>query len=273
MSIREKPKLFIGSSAESIGLAEALRNQLGDSVEAKVWTEGIFELSEHTMASLIKALSEFDFAAFLFSPDDVVKIRNRNYEAVRDNIVFELGLFIGGLGLKRTYFVMPSDCKDLRIPSDLLGITPATYTIAAFKENPEESLRNVAAKIKEAISVEWERPYNDQTYARFQEIESRVRRCLVTQILLAENADELPNKSELESQSLSTIWKINSLAKIKIKDELAQLGFLHVDIVLAQAQGKGDSWGQKQMDLDLRKLEKSIDEWEDNIRRYRPPNN
>ncbi len=44
----------------------------------------------------------------------------------RDNVVFELGLFLGALGRQRCAFVMPSD-REIRLPTDLLGLTPLKY--------------------------------------------------------------------------------------------------------------------------------------------------
>ncbi|MFS1985958.1 TIR domain-containing protein [Vibrio breoganii] len=40
----------------------------------------------------------FDAAIFVLSPDDVVKIRGTEQTVTRDNVVFELGMFIGRLG-------------------------------------------------------------------------------------------------------------------------------------------------------------------------------
>ncbi|PSU23143.1 hypothetical protein CTM84_03555 [Photobacterium kishitanii] len=76
---------------------------------------------------ITEALNASDFGIFVFSPDDETKMRGHVSESVRDNVIFELGLFIGKLGKRRCFIVMP-DNIDLRIPTDLVGVTPATYS-------------------------------------------------------------------------------------------------------------------------------------------------
>ena len=45
---------------------------------------------------------------------------------MRDNVLFELGLFMGKLTRYRTILVHPK-VKDLKLPSDLQGLTLASY--------------------------------------------------------------------------------------------------------------------------------------------------
>ncbi len=44
----------------------------------------------------------------------------------RDNVIFELGLFMGTLGRSRTFLLQQAG--QLKIPSDLAGVTTATFT-------------------------------------------------------------------------------------------------------------------------------------------------
>jgi predicted nucleotide-binding protein len=43
-----------------------------------------------------------------------------------DNTIFELGLFMGKLERRRTFIVKEQN-TDVKIPTDLLGVTPLTY--------------------------------------------------------------------------------------------------------------------------------------------------
>lgn len=124
-----KPRVFIGSSVEGLSVAYPVQQNLLHSAEVTIWDQGIFELSRTTMESLIAALSESDFAIFVFTPDDLIHIRDKTSLAVRDNVLFEFGLFMGKLGRDRVFFIIPSDGQ-LHLPTDLLGITPGKYDSA-----------------------------------------------------------------------------------------------------------------------------------------------
>ncbi|TXK84076.1 TIR domain-containing protein [Paenibacillus sp. N3.4] len=104
MSSVGKAKLFIGSSAESIDVAEALQANLHYSFDVTVWSQLLFPPSNTTLAPLIKQAKTSDFAVFVFQPDDLTLLRDLVVSTVRDNVILELGLFIGQLGLERTYF-------------------------------------------------------------------------------------------------------------------------------------------------------------------------
>lgn len=121
-----KPKAFVGSSVEGLPVAYAVQQNLMHDAEVTVWDQGVFELSSTTIESLSKALAHTDFGIFVFSPDDVLRMRGDESTSVRDNVLFEFGLFIGKLGRERVFFLVPSTSPP-QIPSDLLGITPAKY--------------------------------------------------------------------------------------------------------------------------------------------------
>lgn len=122
-----RPVLFVGCSTESLPVARGIQSALAhDPIVVKVWTDDTFEASDFPIVSLERELSKVDFAVLLLSPDDKVVSRDTTSDAPRDNIVFELGLFMGALGHSRTFLVYPR-VTDLKIPTDLAGITPLTY--------------------------------------------------------------------------------------------------------------------------------------------------
>lgn len=121
-----KPRVFLGSSVEGLSVAYAIQTNLVHDAEITVWSQGVFELSNTTIESLFDILDTVDFGVFVFTPDDLIKIRNNSNATVRDNVLFEFGLFLGKLGRKRVFFIIPSD-HELHLPTDLLGVTPAKY--------------------------------------------------------------------------------------------------------------------------------------------------
>jgi len=122
------PRLFVGSSTESLDVAYAIQENLEFDAETTVWTQGFFAPSSAILSELLRALHRFDFAAFVFTADDKLRIRDEEYATVRDNVIFELGLFFGGLGQDRCFFVVPRNEQQLHLPSDLLGVAPLTYS-------------------------------------------------------------------------------------------------------------------------------------------------
>jgi tetratricopeptide (TPR) repeat protein len=121
-----KPRAFIGSSVEGLNIAYAVQQNLLHDAEITVWSQGVFELSSTTIESLSKVLDSNDFGIFVFSPDDTTKMRESESTSVRDNVLFEMGLFIGKLGRERVFFLIP-DSDAPHIPTDLLGVTPAKF--------------------------------------------------------------------------------------------------------------------------------------------------
>ena len=147
-----KPKMFIGSSVERLDLAYAVQEGLEHDLEITVWSQGIFELSRSAMASLTDALEESDFALFIFAPDDLTEMRDTRKQTVRDNVIFELGMFIGKLTVDRCFLVVPRGIDDLHLPSDLLGLTPATYEPDRQDGNLVAALGPASNRIRRAVA-------------------------------------------------------------------------------------------------------------------------
>ena len=126
MTVR-KPRLFIGSSAESLAVAHAIQENLDFDAECTVWTQGLFRPTQQALGELLRAMKGTDFAAFVFSPDDLTLMRGIEHRVVRDNVIFELGLFMGHLGPQRCFMVAPRSSPKLHLPTDLLGLGVLGY--------------------------------------------------------------------------------------------------------------------------------------------------
>jgi len=121
-------RIFIGSSSEGTPIALQVQHDLHRTVRAqpRIWSQGVFELGSTTIESLLNSLDDYDFAVFILSPDDLTASRHTEKLAPRDNVIFELGMFMGRLGPKRT-FILFDKTANLKILSDLAGVTMAEY--------------------------------------------------------------------------------------------------------------------------------------------------
>lgn len=141
-----KPRVFIGSSVESLPIADAINANLDHDFEVTLWRNG-FDLSTNTVDSLLAKALLVDFAVFIFSPDDLSTIREQQSKVVRDNVIFELGLFIGTIGKERCYIVKPRN-TELHFPTDLLGLTTADYEPNRSDQDLPSALNFACTQIK-----------------------------------------------------------------------------------------------------------------------------
>lgn len=146
----QRPALFIGSSSEGLDFARAVRTLLKDDAEVQVWRESMFGVAQYTAEALLSAAPRFDFAVLVLSPDDVTSSRHDVALSPRDNVIFELGLFMGSVGRLRTFMVRPGGLE-LKLPSDLAGITTAEYHWPRADMDPVAALGAACDEIRRAI--------------------------------------------------------------------------------------------------------------------------
>jgi hypothetical protein len=146
----DKPRIFLGSSAQQKKLLQALTRGLEDIAHVEPWTTS---LSPGTTAleRLLELTHEVDYAAFVFARDDWTSASQSTspspesaQASPRDNVVFEAGLFGGALGMRRTFILHASGSK---LPSDLLGLTCIRYGEATTATE----MRMINQKLRQAI--------------------------------------------------------------------------------------------------------------------------
>ncbi len=141
-----KKRIFIGSSSEELELANAAKSILERDFEVTIWNDSvwdtsIFKINNNFLNDLLRASLQFDFGMLIGTTDDEVKYRGDSVMQPRDNVLFELGLFIGRLGLSKCAFVID---KELKVLSDISGIS-----LARFKKNDTPSFVSAISQVSE----------------------------------------------------------------------------------------------------------------------------
>lgn len=157
-----KYKVFIGSSSEHINYAEAvqLRFEHENSFETTCWNQGVFKPGNYPLEDLLVQLGKMSFGIFILAPDDFVEQRGMKYATVRDNVLFEMGLYYGALGRNRTFFIAPkreNSVLPFRIPSDLSGINYEEYIISDDLEDIDRRIGPACTKIIRRMKSELSR--------------------------------------------------------------------------------------------------------------------
>ena len=123
----DRVRVFVISSAEALPIARAVQDAFShDPFLTVIWSEGVFKVSNYTLQSLEEQLDQADFAVAVAHPDDQAVVRGISWPTPRDNVVFELGYFMGRLGRSRAILMEPRDSK-VKLPSDLAGVTTIGY--------------------------------------------------------------------------------------------------------------------------------------------------
>jgi hypothetical protein len=150
MTDTKRPTVFLGSSHEGLEVARTIQFHLRDVALVSVWKDGVFGLTEGTLESLVRALDRFDFAVLVITPDDLISSRNTTAQAPRDNVMFELGLFMGRLGRARTFAVC-SDSPTLKLPSDLAGVNVARFKAEDAARDLTAAMAAPSFQIRDAV--------------------------------------------------------------------------------------------------------------------------
>jgi len=143
-----RPQIFIASSTKSKPIADALKKALDDPQwDIEVWDESqIFQASGTIIHTLADKAKNSDFGIIIFGRDDKTESGKQTLDSPRDNAVFEGGLFVGAVGLKRTYFVRP-DGDGFKEPTDLQGVVTLRYRLTSRKIEFGQTVAKIRARI------------------------------------------------------------------------------------------------------------------------------
>jgi hypothetical protein len=149
-----KPRLFIGSSSEGVTIARRFAALLSDVADPVIWERAPeFEPMRSTLDGLLESVERYDYGLFVFSPDDEITSRGLKHKSARDNVILELGLFLGRLGRDRAFAVVSQGTdatENLKAISDLFGITLPRFSNEGGRA-AADSIRAAASQIRTKI--------------------------------------------------------------------------------------------------------------------------
>jgi hypothetical protein len=143
-------KVFIGSSSEARLCAEVVAELVDESPLFEAvpwWHEEVFRSGMSFLESLFELLGQTSFGIFVARPDDLLIKRNRPSLAVRDNVLFEYGLFAGQLGRRSASLLLIGNAD---LPSDLVGISHVRAALP--RANREKLKRHLRAAVKRCLN-------------------------------------------------------------------------------------------------------------------------
>lgn len=147
----KKPHVFIASSVEGLEIAEAIQGNLHYDAECQIWTQDAFCPTDSTLNNLQEQLEQNDFAVFVCTFDDILQMREQQkLKVVRDNVIFELGLFMGHLGRSRCFIVCPDE-KEFHLPSDIEEMKGTMLKYPHNMDNKVVALGPASRMIKNSI--------------------------------------------------------------------------------------------------------------------------
>jgi predicted nucleotide-binding protein len=139
--------IFIASSGESKFIADAIKANFDREADVDIWSENIFKLNQGTLSTLMNRASYYDFFIAVFAADDTAIIKRQKRNVTRDNVIFEFGLFLGRIGLDRTFFILE---EGVDIFSDWDGITKTSFR---RRDNLVAAVGNACSQIRERMAV------------------------------------------------------------------------------------------------------------------------
>ena len=148
----QKSKLFIASSVEGLEVAEAIKAGLEhSSIRAEIWTQGVFKANGYPLQQLEDAMGNYEFGLFVMTPDDLIERRGEEYRVARDNVLLELGMFIGCYGKECCFILTPRGETSPKMPSDMTGFQTLDFDPEWAKDNIDAALGTACRNLKKSI--------------------------------------------------------------------------------------------------------------------------
>jgi hypothetical protein len=154
--------IFIICSTEGLKVARAVEANLRrPDLKIDVWDKAEKSQNEWLLGSLLNSASFYDFGLAILTPDDVqlarksspLLLRGRRQRAPRDNVVFEAGLFLGRLGVRRSFVLLH---KQAKLPTDLSGTIITRFDAGNLDD--EDELRANTRDACEKLNIELSKP-------------------------------------------------------------------------------------------------------------------
>jgi O-acetyl-ADP-ribose deacetylase (regulator of RNase III) len=161
-----KQRIFVGSSREALAVSRAVQSELDDAdFEVTVWNQGVFRPSRGALESLLEALESSDAGIFVLRKDDLTTSRGVSEETVRDNVIFELGMFIGKLGRDRSFMLSPQGDSP-SLPSDFKDLTRLEYEAGRIDREGRAAVGSACNAIRSRLGEQRGRVVEDSPLRR-----------------------------------------------------------------------------------------------------------
>lgn len=149
MPSERKPRILVGSSKEGLPLAHAFKDLLEPDIEVQLWNDAFFAPGEFTLESLEIRSRSFDGALVVGTADDRVTSRGAEFDSVRDNLLFEFGMFVAMFGRRKAILALEG-LGETKIPSDLFGLTCVGFS----RTDPaNEGVEAACLEVKRVVSA------------------------------------------------------------------------------------------------------------------------
>ena len=222
MITKEKPKVFIASSGDAIEYADAVKAKLDKSnIIAETWqTDELYKNSTYLNEWLNNIASHYDFGVFIFNNDDFIRLKDEEAFVVRDNVLFELGLFSGRLGYDRCFPIV-SNCKAFHLPSDLHGVIVEKFDMN--NTNIASAVNTACYNISTKIKAKWDQVLKDSSFLQIGGVVYKIEKSEISFLLTKTNSDrwvfpkKTPSRIEDDETALNEALKTEGFVR-KVSD-------------------------------------------------------